>query len=181
MKMEIVLTEEEVKNLSNMDKRTIEEGKFNKCHFCIEIGKFLRETIFFNKDRHEYRSCLGCNENVDVAFYIEKEISKKEYYRRFIEQPFADEINNSKVIIMNCGVLFIDEANFPDEKKYFIKQAINPEVLFKGNFKDFEYGEQLDKTLDLTETVKDEEHNIYILKSYYRVYKTLENPNRFSV
>ena len=181
MKMEIVLTKEEIENLPSVDKSAIEEDTFNKCNFCTEINKFLRETIFFNKDRHEYCRCLGCNENVNVIFYVEKELSKKEYFHRFIEQPLTDDIRNSKVKIMDCGIIFIDESDPNQKTKYFIKQAINPDVMFEGNFKAFNYGGQLDKTLDLTETVKDEEHNIYILKSYYRVFKTLANPNRFSI
>lgn len=51
--------------------------------------------------------------------------------------------------------------------------------MFEGNFKDFKFNEQLDKTLDLTETV--EKDGTYVLKAYYRVYKTLENPKRFLI
>lgn len=47
MKMEIVLTEEEFEKLTVRDKTTIEKGEFNKCYFCTEINKFLRDTIFF--------------------------------------------------------------------------------------------------------------------------------------
>ena len=179
MKMEIVLTEKEIENLTVRDKATIEKGEFNKCYFCTEINKFLRDTVFFGIDRREYCTCSGCNKNVNVAFYIEKELDKKEYFRRFIEQPFDKEIYNSKVKILNCGILFIDETNFPDRRKYFIKQAINPEVMFEGNFKDFNFGKQLDKTLDLTEAVKKD--GVYILKAYYKVYKTSENPKRFLI
>ena len=177
MKMEIVLTEKEIENLPNMSNGEI----INKCDFCIEINRFLRETIFFKTDREKYCRCLGCNENVNVAFYVEKEISKKEYYHRFIKQPLTDDIRNSKVKIMDCGVIFIDESDSNQKTKYFIKQAINPDVMFEGNFKVFNFGGQLDKTLDLTETIKDEEHNIYILKNYYRVFKTSQNPKRFSI
>ena len=51
--------------------------------------------------------------------------------------------------------------------------------MFEGNFKDFKFDEQLDKTLDLTGTV--EKDGVYVLKAYYRVYKTLENSNRFLI
>lgn len=51
--------------------------------------------------------------------------------------------------------------------------------MFEGNFKDFNFNEQLDKTLDLTETV--EKDGVYVLKAYYRVYKTLENSKRFLI
>lgn len=177
MKMEIVLTEKEIKNLPSASKGEI----INNCDFCIEINKFLRETIFFKTDREKYCRCVGCNENVNVAFYVKKELDKQEYFRRFIEQPFDKEIYNSKVRILNCGILFIDNTNFPDERRYFIKQAINPEIMFEGEFKDFGFEDQTDKSYDFTETIKDEEYNIYILKAYYRVYKTLENPKRFSM
>lgn len=181
MKMEIVLTEEEIENLPNIDRNAVKENTFSKCDYCDEINKFLRKTVFFNKDLKEYCGCSGCNGNVNVIFYMEKELSKKEYYHRFIEQPLTDDIRNSKVKILDCGVVFIDESDPNQKTKYFIKQAINPETMFEGNFKAFNYGGQLDKTLDLTEAIKDEEHNIYILKAYYRVFKTLENPKRFSV
>lgn len=161
------------------DKVIIEKGEFNKCCFCTEINKFLRDTIFSEIDRQEYCRCNGCNENINVAFYVEKELSKKEYFRRFIEEPFDKDICDSYVRILNCGVIFIDGTN-PDKKlKYFIKQAINPEVMFEGSFKDFKFDEQLDKTLDLTETV--EKDGVYVLKAYYRVYKTLENPKWFLI
>ena len=179
--MEIVLAKNEIEKLTARDKVMIEKGEFNKCYFCTEINIFLRDTIFFEIDRRDYCACSGCNKNVNVAFYIEKELSKKEYFRRFIEAPFDKNICNSNVKILNCGVIFINEASLGKELKYFIKQAINPEIMFEGNFKTFNYGGQLDKTLDLTETVKDEEHNIYVLEVYYRVYKTLQNPNRFSI
>ena len=161
------------------DKTTIEKGEFNKCYFCTEINKFLRDTIFFEIDRRDYCACSGCNKNVNVAFYVEKELSKKEYFRRFIEEPFDKNICDSYVRILNCGVIFIDETSPDKELKYFIKQAINPEVMFEGNFKDFKFNEQLDKTLDLTETV--EKDGVYVLKAYYRVYKTSENPKRFLI
>lgn len=51
--------------------------------------------------------------------------------------------------------------------------------MFEGSFKDFKFDEQLDKTLDLTKTVKKD--GLYVLKAYYRVYKTLENPKRFLI
>ena len=51
--------------------------------------------------------------------------------------------------------------------------------MFEGNFKDFKFNEQVDKTLDLTETV--EEDGVYVLKAYYKVYKTSENPKRFLI
>jgi hypothetical protein len=51
--------------------------------------------------------------------------------------------------------------------------------MFEGSFKDFKFNEQLDKTLDLTETV--EKDGSYVLKAYYRVYKTLRNPKRFLI
>lgn len=180
MKMEIVLTEKEIEKFTIRDKATIEKGEFNKCYFCTEINKFLRDTVFSEIDRREYCICSGCNENVNIAFYVEKELSKKEYYRRFIEVPFDKRIYNAKVKIMNCGILFIDKTLFPEKMKYFIKQTINPDVMFEGEFKDFKFDEQLDKTLDLTETVIDD-NGIYVLKAYYRVYKTLENPKRFLV
>lgn len=171
MKMEIVLTEKEIEKMIIRDKVAIEKGEFNKCYFCTEINKFLRDTIFSEIDRQEYCTCSGCEKNINVAFYVEKELSKKEYFRRFIEEPFDKDICDSYVRILNCGVIFIDGL------KYFIKQAINPEVMFEGNFKDFNFNEQLDKTLDLTETV--EKDGVYVLKAYYRVYKTLRNPKRF--
>lgn len=179
MKMEIVLTEKEIEKMTIRDKVDIEKGEFIKCYFCNEINKFLRDTIFSEIDRQEYCTCNGCDKNVNVAFYVEKELSKKEYFRRFIEEPFDKNIYNSNVKILDCGVIFIDETNPDKELKYFIKQAINPEVMFKGNFKDFKFNEQLDKTLDLTETV--EKDGTYMLKAYYRVYKTLENPKRFLI
>lgn len=179
MKMEIVLTEKEIEKMTIRDKVAIEKGEFIKCYFYNEINKFLRDTIFSEIDRQEYCTCNGCDKNVNVAFYVEKELSKKEYFRRFIEEPFDKNIYNSNVKILDCGVIFIDETNPDKELKYFIKQAINPEVMFKGNFKDFKFNEQLDKTLDLTETV--EKDGTYMLKAYYRVYKTLENPKRFLI
>ena len=117
--------------------------------------------------------------NVNVAFYVEKELSKKEYFRRFIEEPFNKNICDSYVRILNRGVIFIDKTNPDKELKYFIKQVINPEVMFEGNFKDFKFNKQLDKTLGLTETV--EKDGVYVLKVYYRVYKTLKNPKRFLI
>lgn len=179
MKMEIVLTEKEIENLPSVDRNAVKENTFSKCDYCDEINKFLRKTVFFNKDSKEYCGCSGCNENVNVTFYVEKELNKKEYLRRFIEAPFDKDICDSNVKILNGGVIFIDETNPDKELKYFIKQAINPEVMFEGNFKDFKFNEQLDKTLDLTEAV--EENGIYVLKAYYKVYKTLENPKRFLI
>lgn len=179
MKMEIVLTEKEIEKMTIRDKVAIEKGEFIKCYFCNEINKFLRDTIFFEIDRQEYCTCNGCDKNVNVAFYVEKELSKKEYFRRFIEEPFNKDIYDSYVKILDCGVIFIDETSPDKELKYFIKQAINPEVMFEGSLKDFNFNEQLDKTLDLTETV--EKDGVYVLKAYYRVYKTLENPNRFLI
>lgn len=179
MKMEIVLTEKEIEKMTVRDKAITEKGEFNKCYFCTEINKFLRDTVFFGIDREKYCRCFGCNKNVNVAFYVEEELSKKEYFRRFIETPFDKNICDSNVRILNCGVIFIDETSPDKELKYFIKQAINPELMFEGNFKDFKFNEQLDKTLDLTETV--EKDGVYVLKAYYRVYKTLENPNRFLI
>lgn len=161
------------------DKVVIEKGEFNKCYFCTEISKFLRDTIFSEIDRQEYCMCSGCEKNVNVTFYVEKELSTKEYFRRFIEEPFDKDICDSYVRILNCGVIFIDETSPDKELKYFIKQAINPEVMFEGSFKDFKFDEQLDKTLDLTKTV--EKDGVYVLKAYYRVYKTLENPKRFLI
>ena len=179
MKMEIVLTEKEIEKMTIRDKSAMGKGEFNKCYFCTEINKFLRDTIFFGINRREYRMCSSCDENVNVTFYVEKELSKKEYFRRFIESPLDKNIYNSNVKILNCGVIFIDETNPDKELKYFIKQAINPEVMFEGNFKDFKFNEQIDKTLDLTKTV--EKNGVYVLKAYYRVCKTLENPNRFLI
>lgn len=173
MKMEIVLTEKEIENLPYISKGEI----INNCDFCIEINKFLRYIIPIEINKEKYCRCNGCNENINVAFYVEKELSKKEYFRRFIEEPFYKNICDSYVKILNCGVIFIDETSSDKEIKYFIKQAINPEVMFEGNFKDFKFNEQLDKTLDLTETV--EKDGVYVLKAYYRVYKTLRNPKRF--
>lgn len=167
--MEIVLTEKEIENLPYISKGEI----INNCDFCIEINKFLRYIIPIEINKEKYCRCNGCNENINVAFYVEKELSKKEYFRRFIEEPFDKNICDSYVKILNCGVIFIDGL------KYFIKQAINPEVMFEGNFKDFNFNEQLDKTLDLTETV--EKDGVYVLKAYYRVYKTLRNPKRFLI
>lgn len=169
MKMEIILTEKEIKNLPYISKGEI----INNCDFCIEINKFLRYIMPIEINKEKYCRCNGCNENINVAFYVEKELSKKEYFRRFIEEPFDKNICDSYVKILNCGVIFIDGL------KYFIKQAINPEVMFEGNFKDFNFNEQLDKTLDLTETV--EKDGVYVLKAYYRVYKTLENSKRFLI
>ena len=83
------------------------------------------------------------------------------------------------LLIKIFAIPFIDETNPDKELRYFIKQAINPEVMFEGNFKDFKFEEQLDKTLDLTETVKKD--GVYILKAYYKVYKTSENPKRFLI
>ena len=179
--MEIVLTEEEIENLPTVDRNSVEENTLNKCDYCDAINRFLRKTVFFNKELREYCGCSGCNKNIDITFYQEKELSKKEYFYRFIEQPLTDDIRNSKVKIMNGGVIFIDESDFNQKTRYFIKQAINPDVMFEGVFKQFNFGGQLDKTLDLTETIKDEKHNIYILKAYYRVFKTLANPKRFSI
>lgn len=180
MKMEIVLTENEIEKLTVRDKSTIEKGEFNKCYFCTEIKSFLRYTIFSEIDRQEYYTCNGCEKNINVAFYVEKELSKKEYFRRFIELPLDKNICDSYVRILNCGVIFIDETNSDNKGlKYFIKQVINPEVMFEGNFKDFKFNEQIDKTLDLTETV--EKDGKYVLKAYYRIYKTLENPKRFLI
>ena len=173
MKMEIVLTEKEIENLPYISKGEI----INNCDFCIEINKFLRYIIPIEINKEKYCRCNGCNENINVAFYVEKELSKKEYFRRFIEEPFDKNIYDSYVKILDCGVIFIDETSPDKEIKYFIKQAINPEVMFEGNFKDFRFDEQLDKTLDLTETV--EKDGVYVLKAYYRVYKTLRNPKRF--
>lgn len=172
--MEIVLTEKEIENLPYISKGEI----INNCDFCIEINKFLRYIIPIEINKENCR-CNGCNENINVAFYVEKELSKKEYFRRFIEEPFDKNICDSYVKILNCGVIFIDETSPNKEIKYFIKQAINPEVMFEGSFKDFKFNEQLDKTLDLTETV--EKDGTYMLKAYYRVYKTLENPKRFLI
>lgn len=56
--------------------------------------------------------------------------------------------------ILNCGIIFVSETSPDKELRYIIRQAINPEVMFEGNFKDFKFNEQLDKTLDLTETVE---------------------------
>ena len=175
MKMEIALTEKEIENLPYISKGEI----INNCDFCIEINKFLRYIIPIEINKEKYCMCNGCNENINVAFYVEKELSKKEYFRRFIEEPFDKDICDSYVRILNCGVIFIDETSPDKEIKYFIKQAINPEVMFEGNFKDFKFNEQLDKTLDITETV--EKDGTYVLKAYYRVYKTLENPKRFLI
>lgn len=175
MKMEIVLTEKEIKNLPYTSKGEI----INNCDFCIEINKFLRYIMPTEINKEKYCRCNGCNENINVAFYVEKELSKKEYFRRFIEEPFDKDIYDSNVRILNCGVIFIDETNPDKELKYFIKQSFNPEVMFEGNFKDFKFNEQLDKTLDLTETV--EKDGKYVLKAYYRVYKTLRNPKRFLI
>lgn len=177
MKMEIVLTKNEIENLHLGDKAIIKKGKFNKCYFCTDICRFLRDTVFSEIDRQEYCTCSGCEKNVNVAFYVEKELSKKEYFRRFIEEPFDKNICDSNVRILNSGIIFIYETNPDKELKYFIKQAINPEVIFEGNFKDFKFNERLDKTLGLTETV--EKDGMYVLKAYYSVYKTLENPKRF--
>lgn len=47
MKMEIVLTEEEIEKMTARDKAVMEKGEFNKCYFCTEINKFLRDTVFF--------------------------------------------------------------------------------------------------------------------------------------
>ena len=47
MKMEIVLTEEEVRKMTAKVKSSIEKGEFNKCYFCAEINRFLKDTIFF--------------------------------------------------------------------------------------------------------------------------------------
>lgn len=176
MKMEIVLTEKEIEKMTARDKAVMEKGEFNKCYFCTEINKFLRDTVFFSVDREKYCRCNGCNENINVAFYVEKELSKKEYFRRFIEEPFYKNICDSYVKILNCGVIFIDETSSDKEIKYFIKQAINPEVMFEGNFKDFKFNEQLDKTLDLTETV---EKRWCVYTENVLLYKTLENPKRF--
>lgn len=175
MKIEIVLTEKEIENLPDISKGEI----INNCDFCIEINKFLKDIVSTETNKEKYCRCNGCNENINVAFYAEKELSKKEYFRKFIEEPFNKNIYNSCVKILNCGVIFIGETNPDKELKYFIKQAINPEVMFEGNFKDFKFDEQLDKTLDLTETI--EENGVYVLKAYYRVYKTLENPKRFLI
>lgn len=177
--MEIVLTEKEIENLTVRDKATIEKGEFNKCYFCTEINKFLRDTVFSEINKREYCICSGCNENVNVAFYVEKELNKKEYFRRFIEAPFNKDICDSNVKILNCGVIFINEISPDKELKYFIKQAINSEVMFEGNFKDFKFNEQVDKTLDFTEII--EENGVYVLKAYYKVYKTSENPKRFLI
>lgn len=177
MKMEIVLAEEEIEKMTARDKAVMEKGEFNKCYFCTEINKFLRDTIFFGVDREKYCRCFSCNENVNVAFYVEKELNKKEYFRRFIESPFDKNICDSKVKILDCGVIIIEETG--KELRYYIKQAINPEVTFEGNFKDFKFNEQINKTLDLTETI--EKDGMYILKAYYRVYKTSENPKRFLI
>ena len=81
--------------------------------------------------------------------------------------------------ILNCGIIFVSETSPDKELRYIIRQAINPEVMFEGSFKDFKFNEQLDKTLDLTETV--EKDGTYMLKAYYRVYKTLENLKRFLI
>lgn len=177
MKMEIVLTEKEIESLTVRDKVTIEKGEFNKCYFCIEIRKFLKDTVFFGIDRQEFCACSNCDKNVNVVFYIEKELDKKEYFRRFIEAPFDKDICDSDVKILNCGVIFINETSPDKELKYFIKQAINPEVMFEGNFKDFKFNAQFDKILDFTEII--EENGVYVLKAYYRTYKTSENPKRF--
>ena len=72
--------------------------------------------------------CSGCDENINVAFYVEKELSKEEYFRRFIETPFDKNICDSKVKILDCGVVYIDDTD--KELRYSIKQAINPEVMF---------------------------------------------------
>lgn len=112
-----------------------------------------------------------------LLFMQKKNLAKKEYFRRFIEEPFNKDIYDSYVKILDCGVIFADEKD--KELRYSIKQAINPEVMFEGNFKDFRFDEQLDKILDLTETV--EKDGVYVLKAYYRVYKTLENPKRFLI
>lgn len=178
--MEIVFTEEEVKNFPVAYMEEIENNEFDKCSYCNEFGAFLKHT-FFVTDTEKINNCEDCDKNFEVKFYMKKELSKKEYCHRFIEQPLTDDIRNSKVKIMDCGVVFIDETNFPVERKFFIKQAINPDVMFEGEFKRFNFGGQLDKILDLTETAKDEKHNIYILKAYYRVFKTLVNPNHFSI
>lgn len=175
MKMEIVLTEKEIENLPSVSKGEI----INKCDFCIEINKFLKSIVPTEINKEKYCRCFGCDENINVAFYVEKELSKKEYFSRFIEEPFDKDICDSDVKILNCGVIFIDETSPDKELKYFIKQAINPEVMFEGNFKDFRFNEQVDKTLDLTETVK--ENGVYVLKAYYKVYKTSENPKRFLI
>ena len=175
MKMEIVLTEKEIKNLPYTSKGEI----INNCDFCIKINKFLRYIMPIEINKEKYCRCNGCNENVNIVFYVEKELSKKEYFRKFIEEPFDKDICDSYVRILNCGVIFIGETSPDKELKYFIKQAINPEVMFEGSFKDFNFNEQLDKTLDLTETV--EKDGVYVLKAYYRVYKTLRNPKRFLI
>lgn len=172
MKMEIVLTEKEIENLPYISKGEI----INNCDFCIEINKFLRHIIPIEINKEKYCRCNGCNENINVAFYVEKELSKKEYFCRFIEEPFYKNICDSYVKILNCGVIFIDETSSDKEIKYFIKQAINPEVMFEGNFKDFKFNEQLDKTLDLTETV---EKRWCVYTENVLLYKTLENPKRF--
>ncbi len=178
MKMEIVLTEEEVKNLCATDIDEIENDKFNKCNYCGEFNSFLKHTFFMN-GKEKFNTCESCDKNFEAKFYVEKELSKKEYFRKFIEEPFNKDICDSKAKILNGGVIFIDETNPDKELRYFIKQAINPEVMFEGNFKDFKFEEQLDKTLDLTETVKKD--GVYILKAYYKVYKTSENPKRFLI
>lgn len=167
MKMEIVLTEDEFEKLTVRDKTTIEKGEFNKCYFCTEINKFLRDTIFFEIDRRDYCACSGCNKNVNVAFYIEKELSKKEYFRRFIKESLDKDIYNSNVKILNCGIIFVSETSPDKELRYIIRQAINPEVMFEGNFKDFRFNGQIDKILDFAETV--EKDGVYILKMYYYI------------
>ena len=154
MKMEIVLTEKEIEKMTARDKAVMEKGEFNKCYFCTEINKFLRDTVFFSVDREKYCGCNGCNENINVAFYVEKELSKKEYFRRFIKESLDKDIYNSNVKILNRGIIFVSETSPDKELRYIIRQAINPEVMFEGNFKDFKFNEQLDKTLDLTETVE---------------------------
>lgn len=68
MKMEIVLTEKEIKKMTIRDKVIIEKGEFNKCYFCTEINKFLRDTIFSKIDRQEYCTCSGCEKMLMLLF-----------------------------------------------------------------------------------------------------------------
>lgn len=107
MKMEIVLTEKEIENLPYISKGEI----INNCDFCIEINKFLRHIIPIEINKEKYCRCNGCNENINVAFYVEKELSKKEYFRRFIEEPFNKDIYDSYVKILDYGVIFVDEID----------------------------------------------------------------------
>ena len=54
---------------------------------------------------------ISKNKATFFAFYIEKELSKKEYFRRFIEEPFNKDIYDSYVKILDYGVIFVDEID----------------------------------------------------------------------